>query len=321
MSHSITIFEDPLTLVVGSRRMEGRDVAVIELRAVDGGTLPAWTAGAHIGLRLGAEDLVREYSLCGSPSDRRSWRIAVRLAEGGRGGSAYVHAHLTEGARVEVVQIGNLFRFDPGARAYFVAAGIGITPVLPMIEAAEENGLPWQLLYLGRYLDGMPFLEQLSGFGDRVTVVESSTMGRVDLGAVVAGNTDAHFYACGPTSLLDALEDAARRHPGVRLSVERFTPRGPAEEQANAEFTIMLESSDQVIPVRADQSTLSALLEAGVRVRNSCGEGTCGSCEVVVLDGVPDHRDSILTDEERLEGDCMYVCVSRSRSATLTLDL
>ncbi|PVE62146.1 PDR/VanB family oxidoreductase, partial [Microbacterium testaceum] len=276
---------------------------------------------AHIGLRLGSDDLVREYSLCGSPSDSQSWRIAVRRADPGRGGSAYVHAHLTEGVDVEVTRIGNLFSFDPEARPYFIAAGIGITPILPMIECAEEQGLAWHLLYLGRYTDSMPFLQQLSLFGDHVTVIESSTMGRADLSTIVAENTDAHFYACGPESLLDAVEEAIRPHPGVHLSVERFAPRALATSETDSEFTIVLDSTDQKIPVRADQSALSALLEAGVRVRNSCGEGTCGSCEVVVVDGIPDHRDSILTDDEQLEGDYMYVCVSRSLTPTLTLDL
>ncbi|MDZ4234883.1 MAG: PDR/VanB family oxidoreductase, partial [Dietzia sp.] len=252
---------------------------------------------------------------------RHTWRIAVRLADRGRGGSDYVHTQLMEGVSVEIDRIGNLFRFEPTARPYFIAAGIGITPILPMIESTHRNGTDWHLLYLGRRKDSMPFLDQLSVFGDRVTAVESSTMGRVDLSTVIAANADAHFYACGPETLLDVLEDAVRKHPGTRLSVERFTPRGTVGNGADTEFDVVLDSSDRVIPVRADQSMLSALLEDGVRVRNSCGEGTCGSCEVVVLDGVPDHRDSILTDEERLDGDCMYVCVSRSRTATLTLDL
>nr|WP_307332753.1 iron-sulfur cluster-binding domain-containing protein [Microbacterium sp. SORGH_AS_1204] len=167
----------------------------------------------------------------------------------------------------------------------------------------------------------MPFLDDLSAFADRVTIVETSTQGRVNIGSLVRENTDAHFYACGPESLLDDLEQAVRASGPTRLSLERFTPRGVIADGENSAFTIVVESSGQLVPVLPEQTALSALLEAGVRVRNSCGEGTCGSCEVVVLDGVPDHRDSILTDEELISGDCMYVCVSRSLTATLTLDL
>lgn len=313
--------DQPLTLVVSSRRIEGQDVAVIEMRHPDGERLPDWAPGAHIAVCVGDVDQIREYSLCGSVDEKYVWTIGVRLVEGGRGGSSYVHSAIAEGSLVTVVRLGNLFRYAPVRRPVFIAAGIGITAVLPMIEHANSNGLDWNLLYLGRERSQMPFVDALIRFGDRVTVVESIANGRVDLGSHIRRNRGAHFYCCGPEEMLNEIEEATRRFDDVELSVERFTPRGPDADVENTEFDVIIDSTGERVPVRSDQSTLSALIDAGFRVMNSCGEGTCGSCETAVLKGTPDHRDSILSDAERELGDYMYVCVSRSKTPALVLDL
>ncbi|MGB3480985.1 MAG: PDR/VanB family oxidoreductase [Mycobacterium sp.] len=320
MPKTLQIFDEPLELVVEQRSFSVDHVVVLDLRRPEGGDLPEWTPGAHIVLRLDGDDLVREYSLCGDPSNREIWRIAVALAEDGRGGSQHVHLRLHEGTVVEVSRLTNLFRFEPSARPLFVAGGIGITPILPMIAAASHGGWDWNLLYLGKDRAHMPFTGELEALGNKVIIAESSVQGRVDLDAYVAENREAHFFVCGPEGLIAEMEDIARREQ-VSLSVERFIPRITEMPTFEAPFEVVVESTGQRVTVNPDQTTLEALLGAGITVPNSCGQGTCGSCETGVLAGVPDHRDSILSDDERAENDCMYVCVSRSLSRSLTLEL
>jgi ferredoxin-NADP reductase len=322
--------EFPLHLRLCSRTTDGGNVAVLVLQHPDGFDLPAWSPGAHIALRLGSDDLVREYSLCGPLDDRTRWTIAVRLAEDSRGGSDYVHRNLQVGTAVEVLRMGNVFKYEPSGPSCFVAGGIGITPLLPMIEQAHRTGAEWNLTYMGRQRDLMPFLDVLDGYGHHVQIIESAHQSRLSAEALVEEHPGSHIFCCGPEPLLDDMESAVRGRDDVLLSTERFSPRsgtagdddGSDEGEAgDATFDVVVESTGERVPVPADRSTLEALLDAGIHVMNSCGEGTCGSCETAVVAGVADHRDSILSDEEREEGDYMYVCVSRSRTAQLTLDL
>ncbi|MEV4686920.1 PDR/VanB family oxidoreductase [Microbacterium sp. LWH3-1.2] len=320
MSTDTQIFHDPLQLVVAKRTFIAHRVAVLELRRPDGGMLPEWTPGSHIALHLDGEAMIREYSLCGDPTARDVWRIAVALVKDGRGGSRHVHEQLHEGVCVEVIRLANLFRFEPAARPHFVAGGIGITPILPMIATAAVAGQDWRLLYLGKDRATMPFASELEDLGAQVVLAESSMRGRVDLASYVTENKRDHFYCCGPEGLIEAMETIAKNN-GVSLTVERFTPRVVQAPAGEAPFEVIIEPTGQTVQVPPDKTTLRALLEAGVPVPNSCGEGTCGSCEMVVLAGEPDHRDSILSDDERAANDCMFVCVSRSLTRSLTLEL
>jgi ferredoxin-NADP reductase len=270
-----------------------------------GDSLPAWTPGAHVDLEL-RPDLVRQYSLCGPVEDRSAWRVAVLREQDGRGGSAYVHDVLAVGDRVRVSAPRNTFPLVPAPRYLFIAGGIGITPLLPMIEAVRDAD--WRLLYGGRTRESMAFLPELAEYGDRV---HTRAGGLLDLSEV---DDEAQVYCCGPEPLLAAVEE---RCDPARLHVERFTPR----PVAGAPFEVELASSGRVLPVPGDRSILSVLLDAGVQVLSSCQEGTCGTCETDVLDGTPEHHDSLLTDEERAAGETMMICVSRSAGGRLVLDL
>jgi ferredoxin len=75
------------------------------------------------------------------------------------------------------------------------------------------------------------------------------------------------------------------------------------------------------VPVSADKSILESLEEAGIALPFSCREGLCRSCETTVCSGVPDHRDYVLSDEERDSNKTMMICVSRSKSSILELDI
>ncbi|MER6565757.1 PDR/VanB family oxidoreductase [Streptomyces sp. NPDC001093] len=306
-----------LELTVTAREFAATGVLALTLRDPLGRELPGWEPGAHVDLLLGP-GLERQYSLCGDPADRSAWRIAVLREPAGRGGSAQVHEQVGEGTKVRVRGPRNRFRLEPAPRYRFIAGGIGITPILPMLAAAERAGADWTLLYGGRTRSSMAFTGELTRYGDRVTLAPQDETGLLDLGPALddlpAGTL---VYCCGPGPLLDAVEG---RCPAGVLRVERFRPK---EQPAGGpeEFEVVLARSGRTLTVPPEVSVLDAVRGAGVEVLYSCTEGTCGTCETDVLEGAPDHRDSVLTEEERSAGDTMMICVSRCRGARLVLDL
>ncbi|TNY36017.1 PDR/VanB family oxidoreductase [Thermomonospora catenispora] len=306
-----------IEVVVDRRERVAEEVVALTLRAPAGGPLPAWSPGAHIDLLL-TEDLVRQYSLCGDPADASAWRVAVLREPDGRGGSAYVHDKLSVGDRLTVRGPRNAFPLVPSERYLFIAGGIGITPILPMVRAARAAGADWRLVYGGRRRATMAFTGELAALdADRVDLRPQDETGLLDLdgllGDLPAGT---QVYCCGPESLLTAVEE---RCPPEALHVERFVPR--AVEGPEREFEVELAASGLTLTVPAGRSILETVEAAGVQVLSSCREGTCGTCETGVLEGVPDHRDSILSGPERDTCEFMMICVSRARSPRLVLDL
>ncbi|MFE6622633.1 PDR/VanB family oxidoreductase [Streptomyces sp. NPDC057740] len=312
----MTVYE--AELVVERRESAADGVLALTLRHPLGEPLPGWEPGAHVDVVLGPA-LERQYSLCGDPADRDTWRIAVLREPEGRGGSAHVHEQLGQGDKVRVRGPRNHFALRPAPRYRFIAGGIGITPILPMLAAAEAAGAEWSLLYGGRSRGSMAFTEELSRYGDdRVTVAPQDETGLLDLAPVLDDVPEGTLvYCCGPGPLLDAVE---ARCPAGLLHVERFAPK-EQEGGENTEFEVELAQSGRTVSVPADVSVLDAVRAAGVEVLFSCTEGTCGTCETDVLDGTPDHRDSVLTAEEQESGETMMICVSRCRGKRLVLDL
>ncbi|MFC4507258.1 MULTISPECIES: PDR/VanB family oxidoreductase [Streptomyces] len=304
-------------LVVERLESAAEGVVALTLRHPLGERLPAWEPGAHVDLVLGP-GLERQYSLCGDPADHTAWRVAVLREPAGRGGSAHVHEQLGQGDKVRVRGPRNHFALRPAPRYRFVAGGIGITPVLPMLAAAEAAGAEWTLLYGGRSRESMAFTEELARYGDRVTVAPQDETGLLDLGPVLDALPEGTLvYCCGPGPLLDAVEE---RCPAGALHVERFQPK-EQQTDGDTEFEVELAQSGRTLTVAAGVSVLDTVRAAGVEVLFSCAEGTCGTCETEVLEGTPDHRDSVLTDEEREAGETMMICVSRCRGRKLVLDL
>ncbi|GAA2295685.1 PDR/VanB family oxidoreductase [Streptomyces kunmingensis] len=296
-------------LLVAERRQETADVVSLLLRRPDGAPLPAWEPGAHIDLLLG-EGLERQYSLCGG--DDRSWRIAVLREPAGRGGSAHVHDALRPGSRVPVRGPRNHFPLEPAPAYRFVAGGIGITPIVPMLAAAPQ----WSLFYGGRSLDSMAFAEELAALypAERLHLCE----GPLDLAARLAGLRPGELvYACGPESLLRAVEALV---PTGALRTERFTPTA-ADTGGDRPFEVELARSGRTVTVPADRTILATVRDAGIEVLYSCTEGTCGTCETEVLAGEVEHRDSVLSEQEKARNDTLMVCVSRAKGVRITLDL
>jgi len=280
--------------------------------------LPAWTPGAHVDLLL-TPGLVRQYSLCGDPTDP-AWRVAVLRETAGRGGSAHVHDTLDVGDVITARGPRNHFALQPAPAYLFVAGGIGITPLLPMIAEADAARADWRLLYGGRNRASMAYLDELAPHGRRVVVRPQDEHGLLDLDAALATvPAGALVYCCGPEPLLAAMEK--RRAAAGRLHVERFTARDAGEVRGPDEFDVRLRRTGSTVRVPAGTTVLAAVESTGVNVLQSCREGTCGTCETVVLSGVPEHRDSVLDDVERAQGDTMMICVSRSLGPVLELDL
>nr|WP_280460539.1 PDR/VanB family oxidoreductase [Nocardia carnea] len=299
-------------------------VVALDLADPDGAPLPGWAPGAHIDVWL-PSGLVRQYSLCGEPA-AGSYRIAVLHVAGGRGGSAEVHT-LRVGDRIDIGGPRNNFPLVLAQEYLFVAGGIGITAIAPMVRAAESAGLRWHLVYGGRSRSAMAFADELVAFGaDRVRLVPADTAGVPDLAAAVAATSpETAIYACGPEPMLTALANLiSAGFPDRPLHTERFGPGQPRVTGfgRGTEFTVELRRSGQDVVVPADRSLLDVLRDAAPgAVSSSCEQGFCGSCAVPVLDGIPDHRDTVLPPGQRDRRDVIYPCVSRARTATLTLDL
>jgi len=318
---------DAYPLRVAAVAQEADSVISLTLRHPEGLDLPAWEPGAHIDLYL-PSGRIRQYSLCGRRQDRREYRIAVLREQAGRGGSAEIHELPLTGKQLLVRGPRNHFRLRDSPRYLFIAGGIGVTPLLPMI-AELGDGRPWTMYYGGRTHASMAFAaDALRIGGDRVHVLPKDEAGRLDVGGIVAtAGAGTAVYCCGPPGLLRAVEDACRRlAPAASLCTERFTRGEPAPREAasageDRPFQVELRRSGLTLQVPAGQALLEVIRDAVQDVAYSCEEGYCGSCETTVLGGQPDHRDEILSPEERAASKTMMICVGRALSETLVLDL
>jgi ferredoxin-NADP reductase len=319
--HNTDDNEVDLRLRVDRRATGAEGVVVLDLRDPAGADLPEWQPGAHVDLRLPG-GLTRQYSLCGDPADRSVWRIGVLREPESRGGSRHVHEELHEGAEVDVRGPRNHFPLVPAPRYLFIAGGIGITPILPMIAAADAAGARWELHYGGRSRRSMAFLESLEQISGHLTLHPQDEVGLIDLDALLGRpQPDTLVYCCGPEPLLLAVEQRCADWPPGALHLERFAPKDVGEPVLTGAFEVELSLSGRTLTVPPDRSILQVVEEAGVQVLSSCQEGTCGTCETAVLAGEVDHRDSLLTPDEQAANDTMFICVSRAACPKLVLEL
>jgi ferredoxin-NADP reductase len=299
---------------------EADGIVSILLERPDGSLLPEWQPGSHIDLRL-PNGIVRQYSLSGDPCDRLVWRISVKREDSGRGGSAFVHDRLRVGDKLQAGNPRNNFKLVDASDYIFIAGGIGVTPLLPMIRATRDQGKPWKLHYCGRSRSTMAFLEELSAYGDSVQYFPSDEGARIDIREVLAEPARQRVvYCCGPERLMRAVEQSFVSWPRNNLHLERFKVQERPKTN-DKEFEIFCSTSNIRIKVAPGQSILDALEGAGVSPPHTCRDGVCGSCETQIIEGVAEHRDSVLTAEERSANESLMICVSRSRTAVLVLDL
>jgi ferredoxin-NADP reductase len=298
---------------------EAEDVVSLTFADERGAQLPVWRPGAHLDVFLPSGRL-RQYSLCGDPADRHRYRIAVRHIHDGNGGSREVHEDLHEGDLLRVRGPRNAFRLVDAPSYLFIAGGIGITPILPMAQAASRRGVRWRVVYLGRSRASMPFLPELDAFaGGRVELHCDEEHGFADLATIVGdGPGGADLYVCGPPALMDTARQLIRAaDPMLPVFSERFSA---APVLGGRSFEIELARTGRTVSVAADETALSAIRRELPGVVYSCQQGFCRTCKCRVLDGDVEHRDNgTLLDSER--ADQMLICVSRAAGDRLVLDL
>jgi ferredoxin-NADP reductase len=315
-----------LRLRISEIRAEARDVVSLTLVAVDGSLLPAWQPGAHVDLVL-PSGRQRQYSLCGDPADPRAYRVAVRRIADGGGGSREVH-ELTLGTELVVRGPRPAFPLVRASSYLFMAGGIGITPILPMLRAVAASDADWRLVYAGRDRDLMPFLGELAELDSaRITIWSDRERGRPPTGADLLAQSPepgtSVGYMCGPPAMVSGVRAelgetgaTANLGPISALHVERFSAPPVI---GGRQFVVELARDGSRYAVPGDRSLLQVLRERRGGVAYSCQQGFCGTCRTRVLAGQVDHHDRVLTAAERV--DEMAICVSRARGETLVLDL
>jgi ferredoxin-NADP reductase len=313
-----------LTVLVADVRAEAKDVVTLELRAIGGGGLPTFSPGAHLDLHL-PNGLVRNYSLSNDCRERNRYVIGVGRAADSRGGSSYVHNSIRAGDKLKISAPRNNFPLDENSRSFlFIAGGIGITPIMAMVRWCIANDKPWRLIYAARSRQRTAFYEELCALAaSRVHFHFDDECGEVlDVAQTISSWSEGEtIYCCGPAPLMDSVETLTEHLPAGTVQFEWFTVPESDEPRESSSFTVKLERSGIEFEVPEQKSILEVLEEHGFEIPFSCREGLCGTCVTNVCSGEPDHRDYVLSDEERASGKMMTICCSRSKSPLLTLDL
>ena len=313
--------EESRLVRVRAIRQVATDITSYELVPADGRPLPAFTAGAHVDVQV-PNGMVRQYSLHGDPNDRSVYRIAVKREPGGRGGSVSLHTGTEVGTTLGIVGPRNHFPLDDGAsRHLLIAGGIGITPIYAMAQSLSTRGESWDLHYCARSPGHAAFHSELEALAGGKVTPHFSEAPTLDVTGLLRTHADVTLrYWCGPQGLRQAVETAAAHWPAGHVHFEWFAANAAAWPP-NQPLEVSLARTGRTLHVPADRTVLQVLRENGVDVPCACEEGVCGTCETAVLAGEPQHRDMLLSAEERAANRTMMVCVSRANSSHLLLDL
>lgn len=315
-----------IEVVVTSRRVEALDICSYELARVDGAPLPPFSAGAHIDVHL-PDGLTRQYSLCNHPEERHRYLIGVLNDPASRGGSRSLHEQVHEGARLTISEPRNLFPLVHEARrSLLFAGGIGITPILCMAERLAQGGTDFQLHYCARASERAAFVQRLkdSSFAERVFLhFDEQPDTALNTAQVLAAPADdVHLYVCGPGGFMQHVLDSARAQGWQEDCLHReYFSAAPLDNSLDGSFSVRIASSGQVYEVPADKSVVQVLEHHGIEIAVSCEQGICGTCLTRVLEGIPEHRDLFLTEQEQALNDQFTPCCSRAKTALLVLDI
>jgi ferredoxin-NADP reductase len=331
-AYATTSDDPPVSLDVETPGMRTVDVRVKSItwecaRALslvlipsDSRPLLPFDPGAHIDVQIPCGP-TRQYSLCGAFSDTAYYRIAVREILGGVA-SEFFHRRLRVGDLLAISPPRNNFRFKLAPKYLFIAGGIGITPLLPMMHSAPCHDTDWTLRYCIPRLDETPFLNEINALQGRIFLHTSERHNRLNVSEALGDLTpDTLVYCCGPDRLMEAVKSATAGWPQDMVNYEWFKPQSSQKDAIPSSIKVICERSNKIVEVTPDQTILAALIAAGIDVPKSCEQGICGTCELGVLKGEVDHRDSILSPSERQANSTMMVCVSRAKGSTLVLDI
>jgi vanillate O-demethylase ferredoxin subunit len=310
------------------RTGEADDIVSFELARIDGQPLPPFTAGAHIDVHLPSQTgLVRQYSLCNAPHETHRYLIGVLRDPASRGGSVAMHDRIESGTTLRISEPKNHFPLVQAQRTVLLAGGIGVTPILAMAEHLAATGAAFDMHYCARSPERTAFRDRIaaSGFAGQVHFHYDSgdAAQKLNLAEVIATPAaDTHIYVCGPSGFIGHVLDTAKGlgWPSSQLHVEHFGAAA-IDTAGDGAFEVRLASSGKVVNIPAGRTVVEMLAENGVDIPVSCEQGVCGTCLTRVLEGVPDHRDVYLTEEEQAANDQFTPCCSRAKSALLVLDL
>ena len=310
---------------------EAEGINTFELVDPDGSDLPAFAAGAHIDVHVPG-GFLRQYSLCNDPRERRRYVVGVLDDPAGTGGSRAMHRSVRAGDRITISHPRNNFPVREEAKRHLLlAGGIGVTPMMAMIERLEATGADFTMHYCTRSVAQTAFRDRLAGLAARDRVVNHYDGGDpargLDIPGLLARHEEGtHLYYCGPTGFMLATREGSAHWPPETVHFEYFAPvpqekpaAGEAVDPGDAEFQVTLSSTGATYNVPADKSIVDVLRDNGIDVDTSCEAGTCGTCKTHYLEGEPDHNDFVLTDAEQREW--VMICCARSRSERIVLDL
>jgi ferredoxin-NADP reductase len=302
-------------------RYVARDTCLFEFQTLDGSPLPAYEPGAHIDLHL-PSGLLRNYSLTTAQPEPSTYTVGIKRDPASRGGSRFIHDELRVGTTLKIGGPRNNFRLrEDAAHTVLIAGGIGITPIWCMAQRLGALGRDWRLHYACRSRDDMAFLKELAAMPQAALHFDDERGCFLDVAAVVAAAPkDAHLYCCGPAPMLQAFEAATRDWPRDQVHVEYFSPK-ELEPAKKGGFTVELARSGGTYFIPEGETILNVLLDAGVDVDYSCELGICGACEQRVISGIPEHRDSILSEEEQASNTRVMICCAGCKTERLVLDL
>jgi ferredoxin-NADP reductase len=314
-----------LDMRVHGIQCEADGVFSFDLRPVGDARLPPSTAGSHIEILM-RDGLERSYSLINPPHETHRYVIAVAKDPQSRGGSEFMCEILRPGHELQITSPSNNFALvEDAAKTILIAGGIGITPIWSMLQRLKQINRSWSLFYTARSRRRAAFLVELlelqSKYPDRINLFfdDEPNFSRFGLEKIVRNQIPgAHFYCCGPTGLLTTFERATARLDPATIHIERFSAQ---QAPARGGFEVTLAKSRRSFRIPVDKTILEVLLSEGIEVSRSCMEGVCGTCETPVLEGIPDHRDSVLSKREREANKVMMICCSGSKTGKLVLDL
>ncbi len=318
-----------MQLRVRSITYEAAGINAYELVDPSGAALPPFTAGAHIDVHPPG-NFIRQYSLCNDPRERHRYVIGVLNVGGGRGGSKAMHEDVHAGDLLTVsIPRNNFPLVDNAKRHLLLAGGIGVTPIMAMVETLTARGADFNVLYCSRSPDVTAFRERLMPHAEAGRVAfhhdEGDPLRCLDVVAVLREHEEGtHLYCCGPGGLMNAVKAATAHWPAEAVHFEFFSvpvaaPSAPIDRtEADDTFRIKLAASGAVFAVPHDKSIVDVLRENGIECETSCEAGICGTCRTRYVEGTPDHRDYVLSDEEHQE--FVMICCARSHSKVLVLD-
>jgi vanillate O-demethylase ferredoxin subunit len=238
-----------------------------------------------------------------------------------------IHDELREGDLIEISEPRNHFPLVRARRSLLFAGGIGVTPLLCMAQRLSRIHADFEMHYCTRSPERTAFQELIAGTGLAASVHYHFDNGDerqlLDVREVLGDPDDStHLYVCGPDGFMAHVLQAARTYGWLPQNIHyEYFGAQPMDTSGDTAFDVVIASSGETVRIPAGKSVVEILRQHDVDIEASCQQGVCGTCVTRVLEGEPEHRDRVLTSEQKAKNDQFTPCCSRSKSPVLVLDL